>query len=70
MNELNELDHQLTLAINGSDSLFWDNVMYTVTDTFSWSLVILALLIIIFKNNSANCASLNIGIVLNKLYNI
>lgn len=52
MNELNELDHQLTLAINGSDSLFWDNVMYTVTNTFSWSLVILTLLIIIFKNNS------------------
>ena len=52
MNELNELDHQLTLAINGSDSLFWDNVMYTVTDTFSWSLVILTLLIIIFKNNT------------------
>ena len=52
MNEINELDHQLTLAINGSDSLFWDNVMYTVTNTFSWSLVILTLLIIIFKNNS------------------
>lgn len=52
MNELNQLDHQLTLAINGSDSLFWDNVMYTVTDTFSWSVVILVLLIIIFKNNS------------------
>lgn len=52
MNEINELDHQLTLAINGSDSLFWDNVMYTVTNTFSWSLVILVLLIIIFKNNS------------------
>ena len=52
MNEINELDHQLTLAINGSDSLFWDNVMYTVTNTFSWSLVILTLLIIIFKNNN------------------
>ena len=52
MEEINELDHQLTLAINGSDSLFWDNVMYTVTNTFSWSLVILALLIIIFKNNT------------------
>lgn len=52
MNELNELDHQLTLAINGSDSLFWDNVMYTVTNTFSWSLVIITLLIIIFKNNN------------------
>lgn len=50
--ELNELDHQLTLAINGSDSLFWDNVMYTVTDTLSWSLVMLALIIIVFKNNT------------------
>ena len=47
MHELNELDHQLTLAINGSDSIFWDNLMYTVTDTFSWTLVIIALLIII-----------------------
>ena len=52
MNELNDLDHRLTLAINGSDSLFWDNVMYTVTYTFSWSVVILALLVIIFRNNS------------------
>lgn len=50
--KLNELDHQLTLAINGSDSLFWDNVMYTVTNTFSWSLVILTLLVIVFKNKT------------------
>lgn len=49
---MNELDHAVTLAINGSDSLFWDNVMYTVTDTFSWSLVIVVLLVIIFKNNN------------------
>lgn len=49
---MNELDHQLTLAINGCDRLFWDNVMYTITDTFSWSLVIVALLVIIFKNNN------------------
>ncbi len=52
LQELNELDHGLTLAINGSDSIFWDNVMYTVTNTFSWTLVIIALLYIIFKNNS------------------
>lgn len=52
MNELNELDHQLTLALNGSNSLFWDNVMYTITDTFSWSVVIIVLLAIIFKNNT------------------
>ena len=44
------LDHKLTLALNGSDSIFWDNVMYTVTDTFSWTLVIIALLVIVFKN--------------------
>jgi len=49
---MNELDHQLTLAINGCDRLFWDNIMYTVTDTFSWSLVIIALLVIIFRNNN------------------
>ena len=47
-----ELDHIWTLALNGSDSVFWDNVMYTVTNTFSWSLVIVALLTIIFKNNT------------------
>ncbi len=52
LHDLNELDHKLTLAINGSDSLFWDNVMYTVTNTFSWTLVMIALLVIIFKNNS------------------
>ena len=52
MSSLNEIDHQLTLAINGSDSLFWDNVMYTVTDSFSWTLVIIVLLAIIFKNNT------------------
>lgn len=47
-----ELDQQLTLALNGSDSVFWDNVMYTVTNTLSWSVIIIALLIVIFKNNS------------------
>lgn len=50
--DINQLDHTLTLLINGSDSIFWDNVMYTVTNTFSWSMVIVALLVIIFKNNS------------------
>ncbi|MBQ2339356.1 MAG: phospholipid phosphatase, partial [Bacteroidaceae bacterium] len=43
-------DQQATLAINGSDSLFWDNVMYTITDTFSWSLLIAMLIYILFKN--------------------
>jgi undecaprenyl-diphosphatase len=41
----------MTLAINGCDSLFWDNIMYTITDTLSWSLVMLALVAIVIKNN-------------------
>ena len=52
MNDLIELDHQWTLALNGSEYLFWDNLMYTVTNTFSWSLIIVALLVIIFKNGT------------------
>lgn len=52
LEQLNQLDHEVTLALNGSDSLFWDNIMYTVTNTFSWTLVIILLLYIIFKNNS------------------
>jgi undecaprenyl-diphosphatase len=51
ISELNELDHEMTLAINGCDSLFWDNIMYTITDTLSWSLVMLALVAIVIKNN-------------------
>lgn len=49
---IDQIDRQATLAINGSDSIFWDNIIYTVTNTFSWSMVILALLIVIFKNNT------------------
>lgn len=50
--DINQLDHQLTLAINGSDSVFWDNVVYTVTNTFSWTAVIIVLLCVIFRNNT------------------
>lgn len=44
------LDQQITLALNGSTSPFWDNVVYTTTNTFSWTLVIIALLTVIFKD--------------------
>ena len=56
--QLIELDHEWTLALNGSDSIFWDNIMYTYTNTFSWLLVIATLLIIVFKNNSIRQALL------------
>lgn len=43
------LDQQITLALNGSSSPFWDNLVYTTTNTFSWTMVIVALLTIFFK---------------------
>ena len=52
INDLNEFDHGATLAINGSESLFWDNVMSIITNTFAWSLLAIVLLIIIFRNNT------------------
>lgn len=52
IDQIINLDQRLTLAINGSDSLFWDNVMYVVTNTFSWSLVIVMLIVILFRNNN------------------
>lgn len=58
LSDLNHIDQQLTLALNGSDSQFWDNVVYTVTNTFSWTAVIIALFIIIFRNNKLKDALL------------
>lgn len=61
LQDLIDLDTQATLALNGSDSLFWDNFMYVITNSFSWSLVILALLWVIFKNNKMKDALIVAG---------
>ena len=34
--QLIEADKALLLSLNGSDSLFWDGFMWTVTDTKTW----------------------------------
>ena len=47
-----DFDKQLLLLLNGSESLFWDNVMNIITNTFAWSLLVVVLLIIIFRNNT------------------
>lgn len=53
---IEQLDQNITLALNGSESLFWDNLMICVTNTFSWSLVIAMLLYIFFHNNNVRDA--------------
>lgn len=52
LSKLLDLDQRLTLAVNGSDSIFWDNLMYVVTNTLSWSLLMFVLIMVVFKNNS------------------
>lgn len=53
---ITDIDQSITLSLNGSESLFCDNLMIIVTNTFSWSLLIIMLLYIIFKNNSTKDA--------------
>ena len=48
--QLIELDRDLLLSWNGSESLFWDGFMWIVSDTKTWVLAAIVLLYIIFKN--------------------
>lgn len=50
MNPILQLDQQATLSLNGSESIFWDNLMITITNTWSWTLVIIAILYVLFHN--------------------
>lgn len=50
--QLIDLDKLILMKLNGSDSLFWDGFMYIVTDTKTWIPAAIALLYVIFKNNS------------------
>lgn len=52
MNELLQFDQHATMALNGSNMLFWDNLMMTVTSTLSWSLLILTIIYVLFHNNA------------------
>lgn len=46
-----EIDRHITLALNGSSSLFADNLMMIFTSTLTWVPVGILLLYIIIKNN-------------------
>ena len=48
--QLIQVDQHLLLQLNGSDSLFWDGVMWTVSDTKTWIPAAVVLLYVIFKN--------------------
>ncbi len=52
LQSLIEFDQQLLLALNGSDSLFWDGVMVTATQTLTWIPMAVVLLYVLIKNNN------------------
>ena len=47
-----EFDHQVTLAINGSNSLFLDGVATAATATITWIPLALVLVYVIVRNNN------------------
>lgn len=51
-------DQQLLLRLNGSDSLFWDNVMTGITSTVAWIPVGAVLFYVFIKNNSMRVVGL------------
>lgn len=48
---LKNIDNNALVALNGSDSLYWDSFMWLVTKTTTWIPLMLIFLYIILKNN-------------------
>ena len=53
LDELMELDNRVFLLLNGSGSVYWDNVMWMVTQTATWVPMLLVLLYVVMKNSDA-----------------
>jgi len=51
MDELIQLDKQLLLMVNGSDSSFFDNVIMTLTTAQTWIPLYVGLLFLVLRNN-------------------
>ena len=58
LQRLIDIDKQVMLALNGSDSLYMDGVMKIYTSTSVWIPVALVLLFVVLKNNSPRTAIL------------
>lgn len=50
--ELKDLDNSLFVALNGSDSVYWDAVMWIVTKTTTWIPLLLVVLYLVAKNSN------------------
>jgi undecaprenyl-diphosphatase len=52
LKQLVMFDQNMTLALNGGNSLFWDGVMVTATSTMTWLPLALVFLYVMIENNS------------------
>ena len=50
INKLLPFEEDIFLALNGSNSLFWDNAMWAYTGLVTWLPMTLIILYIIFRN--------------------
>lgn len=60
---LHEIDRELLGFFNGSDSLFLDSLMATLTNGWVWLPLYAGLLYVVVKNNTAQQTALTIGAV-------
>ena len=60
LQRLVDIDKQVMLALNGSNSLYMDGVMKIYTSTVVWLPVALVLLFVVLKNNSPRGALLSV----------
>lgn len=52
LEELKDFDDRLFLSLNGSESIYWDSVMWIVTKTVTWIPLLLVVLYLVAKNSN------------------
>lgn len=52
LDALLHFDQQLLLALNGSDSVFWDGFWMTITKTGTWVVYFLSLFVVLMRNTN------------------
>lgn len=69
LERLIDLDQKLLLSLNGSDSLFMDGLMWTLTQTLTWMPLLAGLVYVVMKNHRLSvCFTVLMGAVLLVLF--
>lgn len=64
IDKLLPFEHNLFLALNGSNSVFWDNAMWTFTGLITWIPMALVVLYLLFKNQDLKEGLLVLGSIM------